>query len=271
MSETNGYRHFSGLKGTKIHHVGADETAFRYTDIQSAIDAAQNNDLILIEPGTYTLTSKLTVNKPLTIKGMAGPDKIIITSADDLGDSLVDVNVPGAYSTTVENIFENIYFKGADADQNVIDIDNDGGANKKFKVRFRNCIVELASSAATGIGVNVDHTYATTEIQVKFDGKGWEKIQAVDFLTKHASDGCEFFNVRMTASDTRKALATSTDDIASVFKFIQCRLPHEAASEGGHASQSIACVSSWSFVGGATYAAADTNDLTGSHTEVIVA
>lgn len=272
MTAYSGYRHYSGVYGSKTLHVGLDNTIYQYTDIQSAIDAAKFNDIIIIEPGTYTLTEKLSITKPLSFISMraCGDNTVKITSATDMGDSLVDINVPATYSSDVEIVFDGIYFYGADLDQNIIDVDNDGGANQKLKMKFYNCVVEYSSSAATGIGINIDHTYTSAAIQAYFMGNFFEKIQAVDMVVKHASDTVRYNGIWVTGTTTRKALNTSTDDIAAQLFIQYSRVDHENATSGGHASQSVISINSTSFVSGATYALLDTNDLTGSHSEVII-
>lgn len=271
MSEKNGYRLWSGEKGGKILHVGADDSIFMYTDIQSAIDAAQNGDTIFIEPGTYTLTAQLTCGKPLQFVGLgSGSDAVKITAGATLGASLLAVNVPVSYGSDVVTCFENIYFLGTDLDKDVISVDNGAGANQKLKVRFSNCTIEGASSSHTGFGVNVSHTYASAAIQLKVCGEGWQKCYPVYFTVKNALDGAEFFGMRMTNTATQMSLVSSADALAAIFKFVDCRVILEQGSSGGNAAQQIVSLGSKSFVSGAVYAAAATGDFTGSHTETIV-
>ena len=59
MAISDGYKHFSGLTGSKIQVVGSDGNIFNATDLQSALDAAQNDDVIYMEPGTYTVTTQI--------------------------------------------------------------------------------------------------------------------------------------------------------------------------------------------------------------------
>lgn len=271
MSEKNGYRLWSGEKGTKVLRVGADDSVYCYTDIQSAIDAAQNNDIIRIEPATYTLTTALSITKPLTLIGEGGPDGVNITSGNALGTALAIINVPVSYASDVVVNFENIAFNGADADKDVVQVDNGAGANQTLKVRFHNCTLSLGAAAHTGYALNVAHTYASKGIEVKISGKGWHKVSPVYFLVKNTADSCNFYNMRMVKSDTQKCFTSSADDVAAAICLMQdCTMSKTNGTAGGHANQALASCSSRSFNGGCEFLAAATTEFTGSHLEYIV-
>lgn len=272
MAEKNGYRIFAGLKGSKVLTVGADESVFNFTDIQSAVDAAQNNDVILIEPGTYTLSTKLTVNKPLSLIGLrpAGDKGVIITSSDTLGSEVVlinSVNIGG----TAEFMFENIYFLGADLDQNVVKIDNAAMGNYKTKVRFKDCILEVGDGATAGYALYVAHTLTGSgnEIQVKMDGDRWHQVQGIYFTVADNQDSLEITHHRLTNGTAATAVVTNAGDYTFYLDLFGCTVPHEDAVSGGHATQVIRSLHTVS-IDGNTYAAADTNDFTGSQSEIIV-
>lgn len=262
-----GYEFGSQLSGTKILYVGKSESHFMYQDIASAISDANHGDVILVEPGTYTLTTKISLTKCLTIKGLGAQDAVKITSANDIGSELLSINVPTAYGADCKMYFENLYFLGADTDQHVIAVNNNGGAAQDLYLYFDNCTVSLASAAATGHGVYISHTTTSKGIKAYFSGCGREVIQAVYMLVKSTADYLSFNNVILSKSDTLKAVKTSADNVAANFFFKNCIVPHENATEGGHASQLLAVLSCFAFTSGSTYALADTNDLTGSHTE----
>jgi hypothetical protein len=272
MAEKNGYRIFAGLKGSKIITVGADESVFNHTDIQSAVDAAQNNDVILIEPGTYTLTTKLTINKPLSLIGLrpAGDKGVIITSGATLGSEVVlinSVNICG----TAEFMLSNIYFLGADLDQNVVKIDNAAMGNYKTKVRFENCILEVGDGATAGYALYVAHTLTGTdnEIQVKMEGERWHQIHGIYFTVADDHDSLGITHHRITNGTAATAIVTNAGDYTFYCDLFGCTVPHEDAMSGGHATQVVRSLHTVSIAGN-TYAAADTNDFTGSQTEQIV-
>jgi hypothetical protein len=263
----SGYEFGSLLSGSRQIYVGKSESHFMYQDIDSAIAAAEHGDVILVEPGTYTLTTKITLNKCVTIKGLGAKDAVKITSSATIGSELMAINVPASYGADCAVYLENLYFLGADTDQHVIAVNNNGGAAQVLKLFFDGCTVNLASAAATGHGVYVGHTTTTKGIKVYFSGCGRETIQCVYFLVKSTADVLEFHNVRLLKSDTLKAVKTSADDVAVAFLFKDTIVPHENGTEGGHASQLIASIGSFSYTSGAAYGLLDTNDLTGSHTE----
>ncbi len=55
--------------GAAILHVGAGWTGSPYATIQTAVDAASDNDEIWVEQGTYALTAMIDVNKKVSIYG----------------------------------------------------------------------------------------------------------------------------------------------------------------------------------------------------------
>lgn len=62
--------HYVSLSGTNISPYSSSETAA--TNIQSAINAANSGDLILVAEGTYTLTTNISVTKSVTIRSVNG-------------------------------------------------------------------------------------------------------------------------------------------------------------------------------------------------------
>ncbi len=69
-----------------------------FSTIQEAVDAANDNDVIILSPGTYTLTETVVINKRITLTSEfinsneeSDVDATVITSADNL-DPLVQFN-----------------------------------------------------------------------------------------------------------------------------------------------------------------------------------
>ncbi len=75
-------------------------------DIQTAVDAASSGDTVMIEPGTYLLTSEIVVNDSITLRGIGGPAGVVIdgnsvTRCFSLGNTqcvLADLTVTGGYT-----------------------------------------------------------------------------------------------------------------------------------------------------------------------------
>ncbi|NKB25896.1 MAG: hypothetical protein GKR87_16305 [Kiritimatiellae bacterium] len=68
------------------------------TDIQSAIDVASNGDTVLVTNGTYstkgvavygTMTNRITITKPITVRSVNGPDFTVIEGQGPLGSNAV--------------------------------------------------------------------------------------------------------------------------------------------------------------------------------------
>ena len=65
------------------------------------------------------------------------------------------------------------------------------------------------------------------------------------------------------------AIVSSTDAVAGQFRLNGCQVPESGAVSGGNAAQLLISQFVVSLTG-TTYAAADTSDYTGSHTETII-
>jgi hypothetical protein len=265
-----GYEFGSLLSGSKQIYVGKSEPHYQYQTIDAAIDAANHGDVIFIEPGTYTVSSKLSIAKNLAFRSLDARGGVIITSSATIGTAIVGINVPTQYGSTFVVSFEGITFQGADTDKNVIDVDNNGGAAQNMELYFHRCNVLFANATDTGIGVNIDHTTTSKSIKCWFTGTGKESIQCVDLLAKNAGDALYFNNVILLASSTLKAVATSADNIAAEINFRSCILPLANATSGGHASQLVISLGNYAVTGGTTYTLAVTTEFTGSHTETIL-
>jgi len=72
--------------GRPTLNVGSART---YTTVAAAITAAQNGDLILLDEETFTITSSITINKRVEIRGTSKLSKITSTSALNNGDNII--------------------------------------------------------------------------------------------------------------------------------------------------------------------------------------
>ena len=225
---SSGYRHFAGLKGSKQLWVGADETAYVYTDVESAVDAAQSGDVVHIEPGTWSLTQELDISKSITI---IGHGRCVINGGTaGIADRLVMLNKPASGTAATYMKFENIEFVNAYA-ADVIEIDNDGGSTGALYVDFVDCGFD---AEATGLSLDVDQTTNTIDLFVRASSRlGLRKaMEGCNFaLTKAASEvvieGYDF---------GASVIALGAADVASIYSLINCQYESAAMTTGGAAS-----------------------------------
>lgn len=242
-----------------------------FAQLKEAILAADANDLLVLAPVTITLTEQLVINKPLRFKGSSaeGDDGTVITGSATIGTSLISILLGSSYvSTTNELVFENIKFVQADDDLDVIDVNNTS-LTETLKLRFLNCECNVFDASADGWALDVSHSTAADAIQVYIAGAGWHSWDAINFTVKNASDVLEIHRCKLTAAGKASAVVTSTDAVAGQVRLYNCQVPHEAGVSGGNAAQLLISIGNVSLTG-TTYAAADTNDFTGSQTETII-
>lgn len=165
MATYSGYRLGASFDGSKIRLVGKDNSIFMFNDIQSAHDAAQNGDSIYIEPGTYTVTTALDFNKPITIYGMGGTGDVIIDSA--LATRTAMLNMPATGSAAAKYFkFRNIKFTNSSTGD-AIEIDNDGGLAQAMYVDFQDC----SFVSTSGVAIDLDQTTTGQNIFINISGK----------------------------------------------------------------------------------------------------
>jgi len=221
-----GQRFGAGLKGTKIVLVGKDDTAFPYSDIQTAINEAQNYDSIYIEPGTYTVTTALDISKPLTFYGLGGVGDVVITSA--LATRTAMINMPATGTAAAQYFkFRNIKFDNSAAGD-AVEIDNDGGLAQAMYVDFQDC----SFVSATGVAVDLDQTTVTINMFVSIVGKkSLNFIGASNFALDKAGSKINVENMDcgvFTFGNAAKAL---------IFNMFDCTYISQAQTTGGGAGQ----------------------------------
>ncbi len=224
MAATNGYRHYSGVFGSKEIWVGKDESVYNFTDIASAVAAAQNGDIINITPGTYALTATLAINKPCYIRGHG--DVFVTGGTAGIATALITINQPATYSGTVYNTLENLKISNAYANTACIDIDNDGGGAQVMNILFKDCAV---SANGTGMAINIDQTsaYAMTFVSTS------SKLDAITLVTvglKIAASSATFIGHDIGVC------ALGTTNTAWIFQMIKCLYASAAQTSGGNAS-----------------------------------
>jgi hypothetical protein len=215
---------------------------------------------IFVAPGTYTEAAAVDWPTITGVKliGLGNQYQTIIAAADT-ADEVVSV-APGAQSATFEMWIENIYIDHGVSGQDGIKLDNTS-MTKKLNCYLRNVGGDGSSSDKM---ITTTHGDTSNAIRIYWDGDNGGVEGQVYMETKDAGD-----RLYITGVNLQGGLATSTDDIASNVRLIRCIVKHEAVS-GGHSSQTITAVCCYSDASG-TFAALDTDDLAGDHSESIVA
>jgi hypothetical protein len=232
-------------------------------NLLAAISEAEAGDLILLAPTTITLTSQLSITKALRFKSSG---RTTITGAFATNELISINSLATGGAKTIS--FEDIDFVQGTDDVDVIAVNNTG-ATGLTSVRFRNCTISVYDAAANAFAIDVAHAVTGQGIALVISGSGIETCDAINFTIKNTADVIEISQMKLQDQGKATAIITSADNIAASIRLLNCEVPHELGTSGGHASQLLISLHSWSRTT-TTFAAADTNDFIGSHTETIV-
>ena len=152
---SNGYKHYAGLKGSKIKTVGSDADIYQYTSLATCFGDAQPNDVIEIHDGTYTLTAAITIDYSVTLVGLGN---VVITGA--VADRLFMINKPAAGTTVTTIRASNIQFTNTTASADCIEMDNDGGGTGNLVTEWNDC----GFTSNAGLAFDIDQTTATIDV-----------------------------------------------------------------------------------------------------------
>lgn len=261
-----GYRHYAGLKGTKTLNVGKDASAFSYTDIQSALDAAQANDCLVVHPGTYTASAQLTVTKPIRMVGLGGPAVCKLTCDSDVTGSMIDIEL-AAQSAASEVYFEGLCFEQGNDNLDVFSVDNASVA-QTLDIKFVNCDIKVLDAASTGNAIDLNHITVAQIINLSVVGSRSNQVDCVDIVPGNASDVYLFEGVYMTENGNASAIISSAADKACIFRLHEVKFKTALkALTGGHASQTVVAYGCCTESVGAALV---TGDLAGSQTETVI-
>lgn len=122
-----------------LDHEGTLTPYYGSAAFKSAYDAAVNGDIITLSPGSFTLTSNLTISKGITIRGAgAYYDSVARTEATIVSGSNIYIN---AHDTTYHLKIEGVNFGGS------YDIYSDGLMNARFNKCYFNGFRNNGSTA----------------------------------------------------------------------------------------------------------------------------
>jgi hypothetical protein len=232
---SNAYKFFSGLGGSNVITVGKDPTTYQFlpTELQTAINSCPNGGVVILEPGTYTMTDPLMVYKPITLMcespAIGTTDTgAIITSA--LAVPTVYVNVPASSGqTTIQNNFKNITFNNTNAGAvPCMEIDNDGGAALPFYLYFENCTF----SHTGALGLDIKQTAVALGTELMYLNFSECTIGTVALAHPLAGDEFNCFRCIIQSTITMSAEAT-----ASIWNLMYCIYENATPTVGGNAAQ----------------------------------
>lgn len=198
-----------------------------FTTIQSAIDAAANEDTILVCAGTYeedVVVSGKSFNLIGEVDGNGDPISTLegsISITGGTGTTIKDIFFQGVDShlmelTTVENaVIENCIFDGADrfvsgTNMNGINfVGSTGNTNITVQgTTFQNGLYCSIGGSATGLTV-IDSTFTNVKSGINHTGGGDLTVTGSTFLTKPVSDG-DSYGVRYTTATTKNLTITGS-------------------------------------------------------------
>jgi hypothetical protein len=233
----SGYNFYSGLVGSKTVTLGSHADKFNFTNVNEAFAATKPGDILLVEAGTYSLTSAITVDYNLEVIGMG---RVVFDGGTaGLANRLFMLNKPPTGTAITRITFRNIIFSNAYTGADCVEIDNDGGGTGAMKWKFFDCGFESTS----GLALDVDQT--TNTIDMYGLVKGYRSkdlyLDSCNFaLSKAASEitveGYDLYN--------DQAFVLGAANVASIYNFISLIYSSSALTTGGAASvieNSIGC------------------------------
>jgi predicted RecA/RadA family phage recombinase len=226
-----------------------------YSTIDLAVAALANDDILVIKSGSYTLAGACNITK--TGVSIIGDGIVNITAA--AAADYAFKTVLGAISSTKSVTFKNLNIDhGDDATQDGISIENTS-ATGRINATISDC--EFESDG--GNSIEVPHA-GTAAVRLRVNDCTLEG--PLSFTVKSTDDQCRLVGTRLMAG-----LVTSADNIAMEISLRDCLVLHEGIT-GGHASQLLYAMGCFSETDANpnVYAALDTNDLAGSHTESLL-
>jgi hypothetical protein len=230
--------------------------------------------VIRIHPGVYEEAAALAWP---TIRGVAvigdGNDVVSIAVPHTAATEVIKVT-PGVQTSTFTGLLKGveIVHEGESSleAQSGIKFDNTGiTRNIVFSINDCTFSPDAITDKSIDIATHDDADHAV-RIYVSGSGNQDEIGGAIYFNVNNLADRLHFENCWLIGTIT-------TPNVAKEFRLrlFKCIVPHEAATAGGNATQKITAVACHSWIDyddtvAEIFDNLDTDDLTGSHTEVIV-
>ena len=215
---------------------------------------------IMLGPDTYNEAAALVW--PTGVSGVnligVGNRWETVIGQPTAGDQVIDVT-PGVQAATFELTIQNIQIDHDTSGLDGLDLDNTG-MTKKLNVYLGNVGFTGGASDKSIVTLQGDTSNA---IRIYWDGQNGDCEG--DVYLDAGNDGNRFYakNVYFGAG-----METAADAVAFQIQLEYCGVLHEGVT-GGNAAQTITTVGCYSKTG-TTFAALDTADLAGSHSESII-
>lgn len=227
-----------------------------YATIDLAVAALVENDRLKIKSGSYTLSDSVTISVPGV--WIIGEDGVVINDDSDADQCFT--LVLGALAAAKSVYFRNLHIvHNGDATQVGIQLNNTSAAYA-LTVDIKN--VKFTSGG--GNNIDVDHGDTSNEIILKC-----ENCEFDDAVNVVVADNADVF--RFKRCKLGGGFVSDTGAFTAEILFENCIILHEGVT-GGASQQTIYSCSSVSETGASpnVYAAADTADFAGSHTESLI-
>lgn len=239
---------------------GDGSEARPYKTINAAYAAASaTKKHIVLRSGQHTLSEGIDID----INGISFTGIGSVSIKGDATSDYLFKTVFGASSGTKEFSFKNVQFDHTGKSTQIgLQFDNVGATAKI------NCYLDNVSfnASATGNSIDVDETVTTQGVRIYMTNGGGNEVEGpVNISVKNDGTRLRAHGYRFTGG-----IVTSADAVAAEISLWACGVKHEGVT-GGNAAQTVNAIGCWSETNADpnVIAGLDTNDLAGSHTEVI--
>lgn len=214
---------------------------------------------VMVQPGTYDEAAALVWPTISGVKlvGVGNQGEVVISAS--AGDQVIDV-VPGAQAAAFDLTIQGVRIDHNTTGQDGLDVDNTD-ITEDLTIYLGN--VGFLADSGSDNSIITDHADATAAIKIFWNGENGNTNGDVYLDAGNAGDEFVAENVLLLGG-----METAADATAFVIALKYSGVLHEGVT-GGNAAQTINTIGCYSLTG-TTYAALDTSDLAGSHTENIV-
>lgn len=226
-----------------------------FLSIGSAFAAVTaSKQAVLVLPGTYQENLTWPAIDGVSLIGVGRNGAVVIDDASAGGTAVIAKSFSAQPATTYDMSIENVWI---DHNGTGLYLTNAGStsvinlrlSDVKFVDSGGTSLLTAAHNGSAGVNHHFDRCVFGAEVNLD--------IASADDAVYARQ--CEF----------KAKLETSADAVDADIGLFGCEVLHEGVA-GGNAAQDLTSVACWSRTG-ETIAALDTNDLAGSHTEVILA
>jgi len=244
--------------GNDTHGTGSIDNPL--LTIQAALDlATATRNTVFVAPGEYDESLTWPTISGIKLIGQGREGSVTLSDSGE-DDEVINVT-PGVQTATFEMWIENIFIDHSIAGQDGIAFDNTD-MTKKLNCYLRD--VGGDADSATDRFIVTTQGDTDNAIRIYWNGNNWD-VQGTIYMVA-GNNGNRFY---ATGVVLQGGLSTSAAAVAFDIRFFDCTILHEGVT-GGNAAQTIIAARCISSTGDGTFAALDTADLAGSHTETVI-